>query len=238
MINFFILSTPEYMPRTKVCVDSIRKYHPESKIYLEKYSAPITGNYPSGLAKVRFTRILQLLKKDPDQDILMLGADCVLYSELDSLQHEIISRDPNIILVPHRVTPAIPQKAGGFYRTGHACGDMVVFNGKSIPILEWLLQQDYSNNPAEGLFYEQTHLSSIPFLFDDVYIFRDKSYNVCYYNLDERDITNKSIVHFSGYVQGKPEKISKYYDGPDATGDVLKVYKEYDDAVARQILAT
>lgn len=232
MINFFVASSQEFMPRTKVCLDSIKKYHPDSKIYFENYEGNKLGSYLDGFAKFRIQKLIELLEKE-DQTIVMLGADCVLYSNY--LKYfDFPHRDCTILLVPHTSNPPPKEKGAQFYMTGHANADMVIVTTESLPILRWLVEQDMRAATSQGIFYEQTWLSAVPFIFPRVHILRDKNINIAYFNIHERmdNIKSRCMVQFSGYVEGRPEILSKYYSGPTITsGSIYDIYKDYDDKV-------
>lgn len=231
MINFFVASSQEFMPRTKVCLDSIKKFHPDSKIYFENYEGTKQGSYLDGFAKFRIQKLIELLEKD--DDIIMLGADCVLYN--DNLKHNK-NFNYDMILYPHRITPPAKEKGAQFYMTGHANADIVHVRKGALPILKWLVEQDMKAATSQGIFYEQTWLSAVPFLFRNVKIMPDEYTNIAYFNIDERfDVFKNNkvcMIQYSGYVEGRPEILSKYYSGPSITsGPVYDKYKEYDDNV-------
>lgn len=232
-MNFFVASSQEFMPRTKVCLDSIKKFHPDSKIYFENYEGTKQGSYLEGFAKFRIQKLIELLEKE-DQIIVMLGADCVLYNNYLYYLDGFIQTN-SIVLVPHRITPPIKEKGAQFYMTGHANADILFVTRKSLPILKWLVEQDMKAATSQGIFYEQTWLSAVPFLFDNVHILKDKDLNIAYFNIDERLENIQSgpgMIQYSGFVEGRPEILSKYYSGQPITNpEVLKYYEDYDKAI-------
>lgn len=246
-MNFLVFSSPSFMPRTKVCLASIKKYHPNSKIHLEMVEDPAPSeSYIPGMANKRIQKMIDLLKENPNQELMLLGADCVLYQNIDN----VITG--GVTIFPHVITPPI-RDGGQLYNTGHANGDLIIANESGLDVLEWLVKQDMSNKISEGIFYEQTWLSAAPFFFDNVYINKNPGYNFAYYNINERKLQKDhlgyylqenehkgrpytyflNVAQFSGYVLGKPERMSKYNKYEDATGATLELFKEYDALVRK-----
>ncbi|MGH7988895.1 MAG: class I SAM-dependent methyltransferase, partial [Limisphaerales bacterium] len=161
----------------------------------------------------------------------------VLYNNIDDL----LSIDGDIVLVPHVITP--PPDAAAFYRSGNANGDVVLFRKTSLPIIDWLLTQPMINNPGRGMFFEQTLLSSLPFIFENVAVCKDPSINYAYYNFYERKLEKNgdvffvngkplALCQFSGYLDGEPDKISKYYRGGVPAESVLALFRQYEQNIS------
>lgn len=221
-----------------ICAQAVKKFYPSNKFKVEiaphEAGRIATSWYLEGLAEARIKGVRsRLLSYDT---VVLLGADCVLYSDIDSL----LEMPGKIVLVPHVVTP--PPQSAPFYRTGHANGDVICFRKESLPIIDWLLTQPMRRDPKNGMFFEQSLLSSLPFFFDDVTICKDVTINYAYYNFFERKLTRKrgryfvndrplALCQFSGYIDGEPEKISKYYQCPRPDNAVVRFFKEYEEAL-------
>lgn len=241
-MTFILASSPAYLPRAKVTIASIQKHHPKAKIQLITLNSEKTpGSYVEGLAKLRLQAAYDTLKKNQDDNVIIIGADCVLYDPLPA-EYTSMSELYSIVLTPHVLVPPI-TKGAQLYKTGHANADLIGLSHSSIPILEWLLEQEMVDKSNEGIFYEQTWLSALPFINDNIHVCRDPGVNVAYFNLHERDLFNFRgmyfvngehplvMAQFSGYELGHPETASKYYSGPALTGDALKLFKEYDEVI-------
>lgn len=253
-MTFLYYASDSFASRAKVLVDSIKKFHPESKIvHIKPKNGPV-GTYLPGMAKERLQKALELLEQG-EKSVVIIGADCELFGRLEDIEYEFknkVEYDPftneelsDIILVPHVIQPVADRmRMAQFYRTGHANADLMAFrnteNAKNC--LRWLIAVTEDEDRPNGIFYEQTWLSSVPFLFSKVYIIRNPGYNVAYFNILERDFQYKDdkpyvwkylpvkMVQYSGYVKGKPEKMSKYCS-VNVTGDILKLFKEYDERI-------
>lgn len=245
-MNFITFASESYKSRADLLVESLHKYHPDNRI--DRHDLTFNGNgYVPNLARRRLQVALQHLQSGWDH-IVIIGADCVLYSRMTELASYLKHNDA--IIVPHAINPVDDRNyMAQIYRTGHANADLMAFrnteNAKNM--LKWLISVTEGNEPERGIFYEQTWLSSLPFLFEGVRILRHPGYNVGYWDIDDRWLVHSEktwkvadyvgnffpvrMVQFSGYEKGNAHRMSKYYSGPDVTGDVLKLFQEYDSQI-------
>lgn len=236
-LRFVTFSSKSFMPRTQVCLDSIVKYHPEAITYHVKVNSPAQpGTYIPGLPQERLKYVKMLLESS-DNPVVLIGADCVLYDRLDPFTDHLGS----IVLTPHVINPP-DERGAALYQTGHVNADLVLFRKESLPILEWLIKQDMKNDINNGIFYEQTWMSALPFIFDGVSICRHPGINYAYFNFNERGLTKSHVnekwyvnsyplimAQFSGYVEGQPELYSRYYDQRGVnTRMTLELFKDYE----------
>ena len=211
-----------------------------------KESSRSLTRYVLGMAKERLIAALTLL--DQYDRVILIGADCEIKSRMYELHAEFAKND--VVIVPHAISPVASRDyMAQIYRTGHANADLIAFKNteNSRNILKWLISVTEGDElKTKGIFYEQTWLSSIPFLFDNVSILRHPGYNVGYWDIEERELKRHNrqnkvmyyvldnepvrMVQYSGYVKGSPERMSKYA-GKTATGDILKLYQEYDERI-------
>lgn len=244
-VNFITFASESYKSRADLLVESIHHYHPDGRI--DRHDVTFNGQgYVPNLARRRLQVALMHLESGWDH-VVIIGADCVLYSRMTELASCLKTNDA--IIVPHAVHPVDDRNyMAQIYRTGHANADLMAFknteNGKNM--LRWLISVTEGNEPERGIFYEQTWLSSLPFLFEGVRILRHPGYNVGYWDIRERMVSFNDLwrvldehgtfrmirmVQFSGYEKGNAHRMSKYYNGPDVTGDVLKLFQEYDSKI-------
>jgi len=241
-LTFLYYASDSFVSRAKVLTDSIQKFHPDSNIsYVNPGPKPI-GKYIHGMAKERLRKALELLEKG-HECVVVIGADCELFGPLNEITKGTDSYK-DVLLVPHVKRPI---KNRGFmaqlYRSGHANADLMVFknSNNSKEILKWMISVTESECNTEGIFYEQTWLSALPFLFGGVGIIHNEGYNVGYWDLEENKISNKDglwfigdhpIVFFqySGYLKGSPEKASRYFKY-NVTGDTLEFFKNYEKRI-------
>jgi len=229
-MTFLYFASDSFTSRAKVLTDSIKKFHPYAKIVHVNPGTGTLGSYIPNMAKDRLIKALELLETTK-KPVTVIGADCELFAPLSELTSVIYPED--IILVPHVISPT-PNRdyMAQLYQTGHANADLMCFqntdNAKNA--LKWLISVTEGNEPSKGIFYEQTWLSAIPFLFNKVQILRNPCIN-CGYWTENIDVDNLIMVQYSGYEKGMPHRMSKYYSGPDVTGDVLKLFQNYDDRI-------
>lgn len=243
-ICFLYYASNSFQSRAKVLHESIKQFHPDSDIVScnpDSLSNHKVGEYIPGMAKQRLRSALSILESGEDV-VCVLGADCVLYHRMDKVLNRIHNYDA--MIVPHMVTPIPDTKfMAEVYTVGSANADMMVFknteNGKNI--LKWLISVTEGHDKEKGIFYEQTWLSQIPYIFDNVHILRDPEYNVGYWDLAYRNLNIRNgkffidstplvMAQFSGYVKGLPHLGSKYCSKL-FLGDNLKLFKDYDDRI-------
>lgn len=241
MIHFCVFFSPAFESRAKVCIESLRRHHPASITYGIPVVAPEKpGEYIEGFHKARFKWMRDKLSTLPPQDrLIFVGADCVFYAR--AIDYLKLVEESNVTIIPH-VTELPMARGDQLYKTGHANGDLVAFAPAALPVLDWLLKQDMVADSERGIFYEQTWLSALPFIADRIGIYRDTDMNVAWFNLDERPIKVEMgaphingqplvMFHYTGFIQGSPARISKYYAGPEATGPLLELLQDYDQAI-------
>lgn len=233
---FQTFHTPSFMDQAQVCLESIKLFHPEV-CTLASLQPDTNGGYIPDLPKLRFEEILRILYNGTDE-VVQIGADCVLYNQLTPF----LSTPGDIVLTPHVIKPPM-TRGGQLYATGHANADLILFRKGSIPILEWLIKQDMTDKQSQGIFYEQTWLSALPFIFNNVGICRHPGINFAWYNLNERTLRSREgslfvdnrllrMVQFSGFIKGQPDKISKHYNEVCTDPLVLELFRDYNNKIS------
>jgi hypothetical protein len=254
-LTFLYYASNSYNSRAKVLDDSLRLHHPDSEVIrVIPDESQMQGNYILGMAKNRLKSALELLEKGHEA-VCVIGADCQLFSRINiyTLRLEEVEDVDfyDVVIVPH-VINTHPNRSwmAQLYTTGHANADFMIFTNRvnSKNILKWLIEVTEGHEPSNGIFYEQTWLSAIPFLFDAVHILRHPGYNVGYWDANDRDIKRNQfgsnngqygpewtamgtplvMVQFSGFIEGNPMKMSRY-SSELAKGDVIDLYRQYDD---------
>lgn len=239
-LTFLYYASDSFASRAKVLHESIQKFYPESTIvHVNPESTKLIGSYIDGMAKNRLKSTLRLLEANACDAVLVLGADCELFSRLPELEEKIETND--VILVPHVFDPH-PWRhlMAEIYKSGHANADVMCFKNseQSKKILNWMISVTEGNDINNGSFYEQTWLSSLPFIFDGVHIMRHPGYNVGYWDANHREIRKMPdgwethgapfrLVQYSGYMKGNPHRMSRY-SREIAKGDVVELFEAYD----------
>lgn len=242
MIHFCVFFSPAFESRARVCIESIRKHHPESLTHgVPIVSGASAGSYIEGFHKARFKWMREkLLELNPEDRLVFAGADCKFYSPATAFLN--MAARHNIVLVPH-VTQLPTTRAARLYQTGHANGDIFSFSPAALPVIDWLLNQDMSDRQREGIFYEQTWLSALPFIADGVAVYRRPDMNIAWFNAHERFLvydngnfrvnsTPLVMAHFTGYQKGEPTRLSRYGTVDLARFSAWKhLIEEYDAAI-------
>jgi glycosyltransferase involved in cell wall biosynthesis len=116
---------------------------------------------------------------------------------------------------------------------------------------EWLLdwwaektEHDCAIDLANGLFVDQKWMDLVPGYVDGVVVLRDPGYNVAYWNLHEREVTESSgtmlvddrplaFFHFSGYEPDRPWTLSRHQSRHDLHS--MPVLKRLFDSYAARL---
>ncbi len=194
-----------------------------------------------------------LLRRRGIERVLYFDPDTVLYGRLDKVLGTLENRQ--IILVPHILAPQEsdgrrPNETdfliSGTYNLGFLAlrKSEVVFS-----FLRWWqdkLADGAFSAPERGLFTDQKWIDLVPSIFSGVEIFKDRGYNVAYWNLQERmDLAEVAgsyrfpecpltFFHFSGLEFGKVERISKYQNRfrfHNLPAPYQKLFTGYVDAI-------
>ncbi|HEY2830573.1 MAG TPA: glycosyltransferase family 2 protein, partial [Thermoanaerobaculia bacterium] len=158
--------------------------------------------------------------------ILYLDPDIEVFDSLGPL--EPLARTHGMVLTPHLAAP-LPRDGkrpderdlllAGMYNLGF----LALSSEGAKMFLPWWrerLRRDCINDPASGLFVDQRWIDFAPALFD-AFILRDPGYNVAYWNLPNRALTQEGerlfvdgrplrFFHFSGFSPLAPHLLSKH----------------------------
>jgi hypothetical protein len=235
---FLYFASDSFASRAQVLVDSIKKYHPYDQIVHVNPGQGTLGSYVPGMAKARLQKALELLQ-DSLEDVVIIGADCELFANIN---HLVYQNDADVILTPHIKSPIENRDyMAQIYNTGHANADFIFFRNThyhSEKILKWLISVTEDGH-TPGAFYEQTWLSSLPFLFDNIDIIGDPGFNVGYWDINHVKLEKQNdkylvngvplvMVQYSGYMKGLPERMSRYSRELCNNPLALEIYQEYD----------
>lgn len=236
---FLYAASDTFASRAKVLTDSITKFHPHDQIVHIKPADGPLGTYLPNLARTRLEKALELLTTT-DEDVVIIGADCELFAEISHM-YTTEAHFTDIVLVPHVKKPLTDREyMKQIYNSGHANADLMIFKNctNSKNALKWLISVTQDGG-FPGDFYEQTWLSALPFLFEEICIISNPGYNVGYWEINHVNIqkfNNQYFVdghelvmfQYSGYVKGQPEKMSRYSSEVCTNLVALEIYQEYD----------
>ncbi|MCA6216845.1 hypothetical protein KGA65_09870 [Ideonella sp. B7] len=183
--------------------------------------------------------------------VIYLDPDIFVYDSLQPI-FDRLDRHP-VVLTPHTTTPIEDDKLPGeleFLNSGIYNLGFAAFNNSSDAknLLDWwerrCLQLAYNDQPS-GLFVDQKWMDFAPSLCPNVLVLREKTFNVAYWNLHERQVqiqagkpfvdgTPLVFFHFSGLPPIGDDRISKYQTRFTLSGrpDVAPMFVHYRDTLA------
>lgn len=165
---------------------------------------------------------------DTGGGVAYLDPDIQLFSRMLELEEALSTS--SLVLTPHLTAPIprdghTPAEANiltaGTYNLG-----FIGLKGteQSQELLDWWgerLVRDCVIDPERGLFVDQRWVDLIPGLFPDFVALRNPGYNVAYWNLPARTVTETGsgfevdgqplrFFHFSGFDANKPDRLSQH----------------------------
>lgn len=169
------------------------------------------------------------LRNNPEAtNIIYFDPDIIVFDELTHLEENLEKYD--IIVTPHTTTPYNDDKwqnEEDIVNTGiFNFGFVAMRRSESArKMVDWWcqkLEKECLIDLCNGLFVDQHWADFFPVYFDNVLINKHLGYNVAYWNLHERQCTEKAgkwfinnttplqFFHYSGYLIAKQQEVSKY----------------------------
>jgi len=160
-----------------------------------------------------------------------------------------------IVLTPHALQPVLDSERPSdvdFLRNGvFNLGFIAVrAHERSLAMLDWWEQRCLGlgfNDPGFGTFVDQKWADLIPAYFAEVEILRHPGCNVAYWNLHEREVSERNgklrvgteslvFFHFSGVDPYRPEQLSRHQTRHDLAKlpDVARLVRDYGQALIDQ----
>lgn len=195
-------------------------------------------------------------RKKKKESCLVIDADMYCLSDISSSFESIES---DIVVYPHALSPfphdlSLPSDIE-IILTGHINGGLVYFKNteKSLCAIDWLksnVKYQFFISPKHGMHAEQHWLSALPFFFSDItLVSNDKTVNIAYWNLHERNLYENDglimvegkrakLIHFSGFPMLSKGRFTKYTDRrfSDQTEIILrKLSLEYESLINHEI---
>jgi glycosyltransferase involved in cell wall biosynthesis/SAM-dependent methyltransferase len=173
--------------------------------------------------------LLAHLLSEGAETITYLDPDIEVWASLEQLDR--LAREHELVLTPHTLSPIPddgkrPNQVDILIAGVHNLGYVTFGRGpQSDMLLDWWqkrLRYDCRVDPANGYFVDQRWFDLAPGLASKVWILRDPSYNVAYWNLHERPLTVGDdgmylaagrplhFFHFSGFSGEEPSVLSKH----------------------------
>lgn len=176
-------------------------------------------------------RLLAHLLDRGFRNAIFLDPDILILDELSSLFAEV--RAHSITLTPHILAPLAGARRAArelnLLQAGvHNAGFIGVSDTPDArQFLNWWQQRLFTHcrfDIPQGMYYDQRWLDLAPVFFNDVYVLRDSSYNVAYWNLPERGVRGDGVdgilidgqpcrfIHFSGFDPDHPDAVTRFSD--------------------------
>ena len=209
--------------------------------------------------------VLKFLLNNGAAKAIYLDPDMRCYREMTEVIEALDSA--SIVLTPHSTSPVPPNLCVDdflFLETGTFNLGFIAIRGGAIArdFLSWWCDRlrDWCLNLREmNLFVDQKWVDLVPAYFEDVFILKNLSYNIAYWNLHERSLCERegrlfveqsgepvTLIHFSGIDVNDLSRIAKYVarNPFDLFGrldnlqyslvnrpDLARVFREYSEAV-------
>jgi glycosyltransferase involved in cell wall biosynthesis len=173
--------------------------------------------------------LLRTLLARPEVDsVSYLDPDIQVFAPLDRIEEEATTH--GMVLTPHFTAPLPrdeqkPSEEDILLAGVYNLGFIGLGAGKTADeLLDWWserLESDCINEPAEGYFVDQRWIDLAPGFWPDLYLLRETTYNIAYWNLPTRTLETDGagytvdgeplrFFHFSGYDPRRPRELSKH----------------------------
>jgi glycosyltransferase involved in cell wall biosynthesis/SAM-dependent methyltransferase len=190
--------------------------------------------------------IRHLMRKHPGECIVYLDPDIIVKSRLVELE-EALGSGASVVLTPHITNPAENAESndGTMLRYGIYNLGFVAFQNtpQAAAAVEWwgrrLIDQCVIDLP-NGIFVDQKWADLLPAFLSDSFILRHPGYNVAYWNVSQRQVTQSGgqyfvngqplrFAHFSGSKLDDPKVFSRHTSQFNAQniGELNKLLDEY-----------
>jgi len=188
-----------------------------------------------------------LFEKFRMDKLVFLDPDILVTDSFDNLR--TLLDNNSLILIPHITEPytdvAKPSELhilkSGVYNLGFLG---LSYTKTTKQLLKWWkgrLQRFCISDVENGLFVDQKWMDLVPGFFEDIFILRDTSYNIAYWNFHYRKCTLNGtkisidgraarFLHFSGFDPNNPENISRHQErfvlkDLQGMGEIFSLYK-------------
>jgi glycosyltransferase involved in cell wall biosynthesis len=169
-----------------------------------------------------------LLAREGYEAVAYLDPDIQVFSSLTKIEDE--AKRHGIVLTPHFTKPLPrdglkPEEEDILIAGTYNLGFIGLGAGKTADeLLDWWserLENECLNDPANGHFVDQRWIDLAPGFWPDLFLLRETTYNVAYWNLPTRTLEIDGdgyrvdgeplrFFHFSGYDPRRPADLSKH----------------------------
>lgn len=172
---------------------------------------------------------MQYLLRQGYENVIYIDPDIRLYRALGEVQ-QLLENGHDIVLTPHLLDPITDDcrpteldiRRAGSYNLGFCA---VRQSENTHRYLEWWqrkLHRDCVVDVDRGIFVDQSWMDLVPGMFERVAVLRHPGYNIAYWNLAQREVTQTgggdflvngqplAFFHFSGLNPEQPHTVSKH----------------------------
>jgi hypothetical protein len=187
-------------------------------------------------------------KNRPDiKNVIYFDPDIIVFDSLAKLEHSL--EQYSMVVTPHICSPInddlntkeTDHLSTGLYNLGFIATSRSEATYKMVDWWKDRLAKDCRIDLCNGLFVDQHWINFVPLFFpNDVLVDKYPGYNVAYWNLHERTVSqqnNKYFIngepliffHYSGYELKKPNEVSKYQNRSsfDNRPDIVALFQYY-----------
>jgi glycosyltransferase involved in cell wall biosynthesis len=192
--------------------------------------------------------LLRTLLARPEVDsVSYLDPDIQVFAPLTKIEEE--AGRHGIVLTPHFTTPLPrdelkPSEEDILLAGVYNLGFIGLGAGETADrLLDWWserLESDCINEPAAGYFVDQRWIDLAPGFWPDLFLLRETTYNIAYWNLITRSLEADGagykvdgeplrFFHFSGYDPRRPRELSKHQTRIRMSSDptLIRICDEY-----------
>jgi glycosyltransferase involved in cell wall biosynthesis len=177
---------------------------------------------------IKPTAFRLLFEKMGYENVIYFDPDIRLYSGLGSLRNRLETADA--LLTPHLTRPMTDDSHPAevdILRSGSFNLGFLALHASpnTSDLLDWWaahLADDCVADPDRGLFVDQKWMDLVPGMFERVEIVRDSSWNVAYWNLPHRAVTESGDEYL---VDGTP-LLFFHFSGIEIRGDVFSKHQD------------
>ena len=191
-----------------------------------------------------------LRERHPGAGVVYLDPDIFVVEPLTEVE-TAFANGALAVLTPHLVAPVDDDRQPGeldiLVSGTYNCGFVAIgAHAQADRLIAWWAQRlefGATSDISAGLFTDQKWVDLVPGLFPDVHIVRSEGYNLAYWNLSQRPVSQRgshwyaaeqrlAFVHFSGVDLDRPGQFSRHQNR-HTSATIGKLRPLYTDYLAR-----
>ena len=183
--------------------------------------------------------------------VYYIDPDIEVFDKFTGLEN--LLENYNIVLTPHFYTPIFddlkPREQEMFVNGIYNLGFLAIKRSEEVnKFMYWWMEKlrtECYMDIKKGMFVDQLYCNMVPLYFEGVFIEKNPGYNMAYWNLHERNLTESDgkyfvngvpliFFHYSGMDAKDPKNISRWIQRYDLDNrpDLVKIFTEYKSKIA------